>query len=124
MNPTTMSQPHMPPRETERQGDLTVPYTRIYPQVRGGQCEYCGVLDNTLPATEQYKLCPHYRNMGAIRCSYCDASRDPNEVMRMAVMNVHDHPYEKDAYGRPKLVVVCDRYECSNKHLARFGVNK
>ena len=61
--------------------------------------------------------------MGDIECSYCDPTKDPKEVLRYSVMKIHDHPYDKDEIGRPKLVVVCDSYECSTKHRARFDVN-
>ena len=122
MNPTTVSANAQPPRQMERQGGKTVPYTKMYPLIRGGQCDFCGVLDKNQPATYQYKLCPHFRGMGDVECSYCDPSKDPVEVIRYSVMKIHDHPYEKDAMGRPTLVVVCDSYECSTKHRARFEI--
>lgn len=121
-NPTTMSQQHVPLRQMERQGGKTVPHTGMYPLIRGGQCDRCGTLDKHQPAIYQYKLCPHFRGMGNIVCSYCDPSKDPNEVIRISIMKVHDHPYDKDELGRPKLVAVCDSYECSTKHRARFEV--
>ena len=122
MNPTTVSENAQPLREMERQGGKTVPYTIMYPLIKGGQCDYCGTLDKNQPAVYQYKLCPHFRGMGDIVCSYCDPSKDPNEVIRYSVMKIHDHPYDKDELGRPKLVAVCDSYECSGKHQARFEV--
>lgn len=99
----------------ERQGAKGVPYVHRYPEVRSGICEFCGVIDPTLPSTEQYKLCPHYKGMGEVRCSYCDESKDPQEVMYKAVLNVYDHPDNPD-----KLVVVCDNFTCVQKHEARF----
>ena len=123
-NATTVGNMAQPPRETERRGGKSVPYTRMYPLIKAGQCDACGTLDKDQPAVYQYKLCPHYRGMGEIECSYCDPSKDPQEVMRYSVMKVHDHPYDKDSYGRPKLVVVCDSYECSNKHENRFDVTR
>lgn len=110
------------PRQTERRGGKTVPYTKMYPKVRGGQCEACGTLDNNTEAIYQYKLCPHFRGM-TLECSYCDPTKDPNEVIRYSVMKIHDHPYDKDEMGRPKLVVVCDSYECSTKHTNRFDIS-
>lgn len=101
--------------QIERQGAEGVPVTAYYPQVRGGICEYCGVLDNTLPSEQQYKLCPHFRALGQLRCSYCDATKDPNEVVQRSVLNIHGHP------DNPKrLVVVCDSFTCSQKHEKRF----
>lgn len=123
MNPTTVSENAQLPRSIERKGGRAVPYTRMYPKVVGGQCEFCGTLDPNQPATYQYKICPHFRNMGTLECSYCDQTKDPDEVVRSSVVKVHDHPYERDANGNPVLVVVCDSYECSQKHRARFEVN-
>lgn len=122
MNPTTVSDQAQPPRMSERRGGRTVPYTKMYTLIKGGQCDACGTLDKDQPAIYQYKLCPHFRSMGDIACTYCDASKDPNEVNRYSTLKIHDHPYEKDPYGRPTLVVVCDSYECSTKHTARFDV--
>ena len=123
MNPTTVSANAQPLRQMERQGGKTVPYTKMYPLVRGGLCDWCGVLDKNQPSTYQYKLCPHFRGMGDIECSYCDQTKDPIEVIRHSVMKIHDHPYDKDQFGRPNIVVVCDSYDCSTKHRARFDVN-
>ena len=124
MNSTTVSDNAQIPRETERRGGRTVPYTRMYPLIKGGQCDFCGTIDKEMPATYQYKLCPHFRGMGDLECSYCDPTKDPQEVMRYSVMKVHDHPSNKDSQGRPQLVVVCDSYECSSKHENRFDVSK
>lgn len=101
----------------ERQGSNTVPVTRRWPQVRGGICEFCGVLDGKIPAEYQYRLCPHFRGM-ELRCSYCDENKDPDQVVYHSNLNIAEHP---DKAG--KLVVWCDSYECSRKHLARFKVN-
>lgn len=101
-------------KQIERQGSRAEPYTRRYPQVRGGICEYCGVLDRNVPSEHQYKLCAHYRGM-QLRCSYCDESVNPDDVIGHSVVNVAEHPDNQD-----KLVVWCDRYDCSRKHEARF----
>lgn len=98
----------------ERQGSRSEPFTRYYPQVRGGVCEHCGVLDKNVPSEFQYKLCPHFRGM-QLQCSYCDASKNPDEVIGHGTLNIHSHPDNPD-----KLVVVCDSFTCSEKHLARF----
>ena len=122
-NPATVGEMQQPPRQTERRGGMTVPYTRMYPLIRGGQCEACGTLDKDMPATYQYKICPHFRGMGELGCTYCDPTKDPEEVTRVSVLKVHDHPYDKDQMGRPTLVVVCDSYDCSTKHRQRFAVS-
>jgi len=122
MNPTTVSANAQSLRQMERQGDTTVPYTVMYPLIKGGQCDFCGTLDRNQPAGMQYKLCPHFRGMGDVRCSYCDASKDPKEVIGRSIMKVHDHPTDRDELGRPKIIAVCDSYECSTKHRARFEV--
>jgi len=109
--------PPPPPRQKriERQGARTEPYTRRYPQVRGGICEFCGVIDPNVPSQYQYRLCPHFRNIGALRCSYCADNKDPDEVIYHANLNVAESPNNPD-----ELIVWCDSYECSRAHEARF----
>ena len=112
---------HVPPpppvKKVERMGSRSEPYTRRYPQVRGGICEYCGVIDRNYPSTEQYKLCPHFRGM-ELRCSYCPEEKDPADVVYHAVLNIAEHPDNPN-----KLVVWCDSYTCSAKHLKRFQLS-
>lgn len=104
--------------QVERQGSRAVPVTRFYPQVRAGVCEYCGIIDPNVPSQFQYRLCPHYRGL-QLRCSYCDEAKDPDEVAYRSVLNVHGHPDDPN-----KLVVVCDSFTCSEKHLQRFDVSR
>lgn len=108
--------PVAPPRarQIERQGLRSEPYTRRLPQVRGGVCEHCGILDKNVDAKDQYKLCPHYRGM-QLRCSYCDESKNPDDVIYHSNMNVAEHPDNPNT-----LIVWCDSYECSRKHEQRF----
>lgn len=101
-------------RTIERTGIKSEPYTRRLPQVRGGVCEYCGILDPNVPADQQYKLCPHYRGM-ELRCSYCDESKDPTDVIGHSILNVAEHPDKPDTW-----IVWCNSYTCSDKHLKRF----
>lgn len=119
---TVMTMPQMPvyvpqaPRQmhVERQGSLSEAYTRRFPMVRGGICEYCGVLDGNVASQYQYKLCPHYRGM-QLRCSYCPENKDPDEVIYHANLNIAESPDNPSA-----LVVWCDSYECSRAHEKRF----
>ena len=109
-----------PPRHTiERQGGYTEPMTRRLPQIRGGVCEFCGILDKNVPSHFQYQLCPHFRGLGEMRCSYCNEAMNPLDVIKQGVINVAEHPDNPD-----KLVVWCNSYVCSGKHIARFRVNK
>lgn len=101
-------------KQVERQGSRAEPYTHRHPQVRGGVCEWCGIMDKNVAAQDQYKLCPHYRGQ-QLRCSYCDENKNPDEVNYKSVLNVADHPYESNV-----LIVWCDSYECSRAHEARF----
>jgi hypothetical protein len=98
----------------ERQGARSEPYSRRFPQVRGGICEFCGVLDGNTPSQYQYKLCPHYRGM-QLRCSYCAETKDPDEVVYHANLNIAEHPDNPST-----LIVWCDSYECSRAHESRF----
>lgn len=104
----------MPP-SIERTGQRAEAYTYMYPRVISGICEFCGVLDNLKPSTEQYKLCPHFKAIGELRCSYCPENVNPEEVILHADLKIHTHPDNPN-----KLVVVCDSYTCSQKHLERF----
>ena len=107
------------PPTIERQGGRTVPVTRRWPQVRGGICEFCGTLDKNVRSEDQYKLCPHFREIGQLRCSYCDESKNPDDVIYHSVLNIAAHPDNPD-----KLIVWCNSYECSRKHEKRFVVSQ
>ena len=85
-----------PPVTIERRGNVSVPRTHHYPEVRGGICEWCGVMDSRQDSRVQYTLCDHFKNFGLLQCSYCDESKDPNDVIYRHTLNIHDHPYEKD----------------------------
>lgn len=95
-------------------GVSSSPMSRRFPEVRGGQCEYCGTLDPHQPGDLQYKLCPHYRGMD-LKCVYCPFTKDQEEVVRNSTLNVAEHPY------RPgELIVWCKSFECSKKHEEAF----
>jgi len=100
----------------ERVGAYSEPLVHHYPQVRGGVCEFCGILDPNVPSQFQYKLCPHYRGQN-LWCSYCPAEKDPEEVVRASKLEVVDHP---DKPGQ--IIVVCDCYDCQKKHQDRFRI--
>lgn len=115
--PVPVQQWIMPRQKTlERQGSATSAYSIRSPQVRGGICEFCGVIDPQQPSQYQYKLCPHYRGM-QLRCTYCPESKDADDVNYHATLNIAEHPDNPD-----KLVVWCDSYDCSKKHTDRFKV--
>lgn len=101
----------------ERSGELGEPYVHHFPQVRGGVCEFCGVLDPNTPSQYQYKLCPHYRGM-SLRCSYCPQERDPDEVIRSTKLEIVEHP---DKAG--VMIAVCSAYDCEKKHQERFRIS-
>lgn len=101
-------------KQIERKGLHAEPLTRRYPEVRGGVCEYCGVLDKNVESIYQYKLCEHYRGK-QLMCSYCPSSKHPDEVIRYSVLKVADSPDNAN-----ELVVWCDSYECSERHISRF----
>lgn len=92
------------------------PVSHRHPQVRGGVCEFCGVLDPNQPSQYQYKLCPHYRGMNMV-CDYCGGKRDQEDVVYHSTLNIHDHPENPDL-----LVIRCDAYECVKAHEQRFKV--
>lgn len=117
--PTPVAPAPVPRQKTiERQGGRSEPFVRHHPRVISGICEFCGVLDRNQPSEYQYKLCPHYRGL-QLQCSYCPDSKNPDEVIGHASLNIMEHPDNPD-----KLIVVCDSYSCSEKHLARFQRNR
>lgn len=116
-NPATVGTSAPVPKTVERQGVKSVPYTKLYPQVRGGVCEHCGIIDGNVDSQHQYKLCQHYRGL-ELRCSYCDESKNPEEIAYRSTLNVHGHPSDPN-----KLVVVCDSYNCSRAHIERFSLS-
>lgn len=101
-------------KHVERMGSKAEAYVHHYPQVIGGVCEFCGVIDRNKPSTEQYKLCSHYKGL-ELQCSYCDESKNPVDVIYRSTLNITDHP---DKAGT--MVVVCDAFTCASKHQARF----
>ena len=117
--PATATTNWVMPREKqlERTGGVSAGYSQRHPQVRGGICEFCGVMDANQPSQYQYKLCPHYRGM-QLRCVYCPESKDPDDIIYHADLNIAEHPDNPD-----KLVVWCNSYDCSKKHTERFKVN-
>ena len=118
-NETPGTVPQMAPRNmrVERQGSQSEPFVVHYPQVRGGICEFCGVLDRNVASEHQYKLCPHFRGM-QLACSYCDAAKNPDDVVGHSVMNITEHPSQPGV-----LVACCASYECVKKHHERFQLN-
>lgn len=109
-----MAQPNT--KQIERQGLNAQTLTRRYPKILGGVCEFCGIMDKNAESIYQYKLCEHYRGMD-MACTYCSATRDQDDVIRKSELKVADNP----ADGGRTLVVWCDSYECSEKHLARWS---
>jgi alkyl hydroperoxide reductase subunit AhpC len=101
-------------KQIERKGANTEPLVHFYPEVRGGTCEYCGIMDKNAEAVDQYKLCQHYRGK-QLRCSYCPPSINPDEVIRRSVLKIMDSPDNAN-----ELIVLCDSFQCSDAHLRRF----
>lgn len=102
--------------EVERVGNLSSGVTQVFPEVRGGICEWCGVVDGNYPSHYQYKLCPHYRGM-QLQCSYCPGSKDADDVINHSTLRILKHPTEN------KLLIHCDSYECLKKHEQRWKVS-
>lgn len=101
-------------KRIERQGLRTEPFTHRHPQVRGGICEFCGVIDPNVDSKDQYKMCPHYRGM-QLKCSYCPDNKDPDDIIYHSNLSIADSPNDPGS-----LVVWCDSYECSRAHESRF----
>lgn len=102
--------------EVERVGDLASGVTVAYPEVRGGICEFCGVIDGNYPSQYQYKLCPHYRGK-QLACSYCPRGKDADDVINHSTLRVLRHPDNPR-----KLIIHCNAYECLKKHEQRWQI--
>lgn len=102
--------------DVERVGNLTSGVTQEFPRVRGGVCDWCGVLDPKVESKYQYKLCPHYRGK-QLSCSYCPETKDVDDVIYHANLRVLQHPEYPN-----RLIIHCDSYECLKKHEARWKV--
>lgn len=102
--------------QVERVGNLSSGVTNIFPTVRGGVCDHCGVLDGNVPSEFQYKLCQHYRGM-QLSCSYCPSSKNIDDVNGHAVLRILQHPDYPN-----KLLICCDSYECKQKHEQKWKV--
>ena len=100
--------------EFEKVGGRLVPVVAIYPEIRAGTCEFCGVIDPSKPADIQYQLCPHYKGK-TVECTYCDASTNQLDVVRMSRIHIYAHPTIPG-----QKIAVCDRTECQKKHQERF----
>lgn len=121
MNSTQGTEPYNAPltKTIERQGRRTEPLVRHLPKIYGGVCEYCGIIDHNVPSQDQWRLCQHFRGIPEMRCSYCDESVNPAEVVRRSVLNITEHPDNPNT-----LVVCCDSFGCLRKHEQRFTVNQ
>lgn len=110
--PAPATQQYINPRnmQIERVGNFDSGVTVEWPKVRGGICEWCGVLDPQTPSQYQYKLCPHYRGQ-TLACSYCPTTKDIDDVNYHSSLRVLTHPDKPNT-----LIVHCDAYECLKKH--------
>lgn len=103
-----------------RPGESSAPMSRRFPEIRGGTCEACGVIDKNFPGDQQYKLCPHYarfKNVG-LRCTFCKDGEDHDEVVRASRMLVMEDPYIPNS-----LIMHCGKYECQKKFEKRFNIS-
>lgn len=114
MNPTYQS-----PREMRisQPGENSAPLSIRYPEIRGGTCEFCGVIDKNFPGDQQYKLCVHYKGMN-LKCSFCKEGDDHGEVVRTSKMLVMSDPYLPGT-----LLTHCGKYECQRKFEKKFNLS-
>lgn len=112
--------------QSERQGGVSEPITRMFPPIRGGVCDFCGIRDNTKASEIQYTLtheptCPYGKmgGIGALECSYCPPTANPYEVVKNRLLMVHESPTNP---GR--LVVICDSLGCSEMHSKKYQTHR
>ena len=113
--PVRYTMPHE--MEVERIGGASSGTTFIYPEVRGGVCEFCGIIDGNYPSNYQYKLCQHYRGK-QLACSYCPSEKDVDDVITHARLRILQHPD-----NAKKLVICCDAFDCKKAHEKRWKVS-
>lgn len=115
-----MPRTKVPERFSDSDG---APVSARYPQIVGGTCEFCGVVDPNHKGL-QYKICRHFKDMGDLACSYCDRAINQDDMFAHKVVNVADHPNNPD-----KVVVWCTNGNknpggpCEQKHLERFSTS-
>jgi len=100
-----------------RPGEANVPHSRIFPRIKGGTCEECGVIDPNYPGSVQYKFCKHYKGRD-MRCVFCKDTADHEDVVRMSDMKVFEDPYNPGT-----LVTLCGSYECTRKFEQKYHIN-
>ncbi len=103
-----------------RPGESSAPVSRRFPEIRGGVCEHCGVIDRNYPGDQQYKLCQHYsrfRDVG-VKCTFCKEGDDHDQTVRMSRMLVMEDPYLPG-----NLIMHCGKYECQRKFEKRFNIS-
>lgn len=98
-------------------GDSNVPVSRQFPNINGGVCEHCGVIDPNYPGDQQYKLCPHYKGM-SMKCVFCPEGKDHDEVVRASKMKVIEDPYLPG-----NLITLCGSYECTRKFEKKYNIS-
>lgn len=104
--------------DVERSSDQLSGVTLEFPKVKGGVCDYCGVIDPNQPSHMQYKLCPHYRGK-QLSCSYCPASKNQDDIIEHSTMRVLQSPDNPR-----KLLVYCDSFNCRKAHEDRFQLSR
>ena len=102
----------------DRKVESGYPGAKKLPTVRGGICEFCGVLDNKVAAHLQFTLCPHYEGVD-LKCTYCPPESDWKHVLSKRKLQIFEFPE-----GSGNLVVVCDDISCRDKHKKRFQVGR
>ena len=119
-----LSSPITPPggrliRTVERRVDSGSPEATKLPTVRGGICDFCGVLDSSLPPHEQYKLCPHYKGTD-LRCTYCPLDTRFEVMGADGFIGNRIYSIFEFPVGSGRLTVVCNDLKCQDKHMKRF----
>ncbi len=110
----TVSEP-LPKFKVERKATPLVPSAKRHPDIRAGICEFCGLLDKKVPLDKQYTICPHYNDVD-IFCTYCGKGEEIIKDRALHIYELDDEP--------GKLIIVCDDYQCRNKHNQRFNLGR
>ncbi len=102
--------------------DVAVEQTEIpakrWPDIRGGICEFCGIMDSTQPAWDQFKLCPHYKSMD-VRCIYCPVGTDMDDVVKGRTIKV------RERLDKPGVLTMwCTDFKCEQAHWTRFAAGR
>jgi len=103
------------PLSVERRVDTGFPEAEKFPNIRGGVCDFCGIVNKSTLSRLQYTECEHYKGL-ELKCSYCPPGTDFEDVIEHRMFSVFEYPK-----GSGSLTICCDDIRCRDSHHKRFN---